>query len=162
MGLNTIDGDMVVKGRLSPTLLDIPDNIIVDADVSSSAKIATTKLQHRHQVGFGQPNTAATTETRSLFIARSIGTIMEIGAGSIAIAIGNSTVTVNVLKNGTTVLTAVITLDNANVARTIELGTISVAGLVAGDYLEVVLVATIGTGTLPTGVFVSMKLDMDP
>ena len=106
-----------------------------------------------------QPNTAATTETRTLaVILGTTGTAVTFKAGSIAKAVGDSTVTVDLKKNGSSILSAVITLDNANTNRVLEAGTISSTSLAVGDWLETVITATVGTGTLPTGVFVQLEL----
>lgn len=158
---STQSGNLRVYGTLIPDVLTIPAGTVRNADVSASAAIAATKLVNRHTAVWAQPNTAATTETRAIHLAQLAGTVNSVKAGSIAAAIGNSTVTVDVKKNGTTILTGVITLDNANSARVAEAGTISggTVAVAAGDVLEVVLTATIGSGTLPTGVFVAVEID---
>jgi hypothetical protein len=83
--------------------------------------------------------------------------------GSIAKAIGDSTVTVDVKKNGTSVLSSVVTLNSSNTARIAVAATIDGTqdDLVAGDWLEVVITISAGTGTLPTGVFVQVEVDQD-
>jgi len=142
-----IEGSMQVTGRLTPQFLDVPAETITNAMVSSSAAITAAKLQHQHQVCHGQPNTAAADETRVLHVVRgAIGEALSFVAGSIAKAIDNAICTVDLKKNGASILSSVITLDSANTNR------------VAGDVLEVVIDGTIGTGTLPTGVFCSLTL----
>ena len=73
----------------------------------------------------------------------------------------DSTVTVDVKKNGVSVLTAVITLDSANTARIAEDGTLDSGEvtLAVDDLLEIVIVATVGTGTLATGPFVDVVVE---
>jgi hypothetical protein len=100
MAQSYTDGNHHVKGRITAEQMTIPDGTVTDAAVASNAGIAATKLQHRHQVGWQQPNTAATTETRTLFVARGTGAVEELVAGSIAKAIGDSTVTIDLKKNG--------------------------------------------------------------
>lgn len=158
---STQSGNLRVYGTLIPDVLTIPAGTIRNADVSASAAIAATKLVHRHTAVWAQPNTAATAETRAIHLAQLAGTINSVKAGSIAKAVGDSTVTVDVRKNGTTILTGVITLDNANTNRVAEAGTISggTTAVATGDLIEVVLTATVGTGTLPTGVFVAVEID---
>lgn len=89
-------------------------------------------------------------------------TVLQFAAGSIAKAVGDSTVTIDLKKNGSSILSAVITLDSGNTNRLLETATLSSTALVAGDWLEIVITATVGTGTLPTGVFVRLLLDEDP
>lgn len=159
MGQTRFDQDVHVNGTLSAKTLDIPASTIVDADVSSAADIGQGKLEHQHAKHYSQANAAASDETRMLHVVYGAsGTILDFRAGSIAKAVGDSTVTVDLKKNGTTVLSSVITLDNANTNRVAEAGTLSVTTLTNGDVLEVVIDATIGTGTLPTGVFCELRL----
>jgi hypothetical protein len=44
--------------------------------------------------------------------ARNVGTVVAFVAGAVVPNVGAATVTVNLLKNGTTVLSAVVTLNN--------------------------------------------------
>jgi len=155
--------DVTVRGVLAPSTFVAPANAITTStQVQAGANLNADKLEQRFFPGWSQPNSASTTETRNLFVANRAGTVNSVKAGSIAAAIGNSTVTIDVKKNGSTILSAVITLDNANTARITEAGTISGPGtFVAGDWYEVVITATIGTGTLPTGVFCQLEVDQD-
>jgi hypothetical protein len=109
-----------------------------------------------------QPNSAATAETRVVHHAYGDGDIIAVKAGSIAAAIGDSTVTIDVKKNGTTVLSSTIVLDNANAAYTAESGTLSVLTFSAGDVITVHITISAGTGTLPTGVYVAVTLNEKP
>jgi len=153
--------DLIVRGTLSPSSLRIPANSInADSQFQAGLNLSADKTEQRFFPSWSQPNTAATAETRVLFVARRAGVVNAVLAGSIAAAIGDSTVTVDVKKNGTSILTAVITLDNANTARVVELGAISGSGnFVAGDWYEVVIAVSAGTGTLPYGVFVQLEVD---
>lgn len=153
MALNTIAGDLRVQGTLQVTTFIPPNASIGDGAVTSADPIMAEKVQHQYCPTFAQPNTTATSETRVIHVARGAGTIEAFDAGSIAACVGAATVTVNLKKNGTTVLSAVITLDSGNTTRVIEAGTVSVMSIAAGDVLEVVTVATAGGGTLATGVF---------
>ena len=155
--------DLIVRGVLVPSTITLPtDSLDTSAKVKAGANISADKTEQRFFPSWAQPNSAASTETRTLFVARRPGTVNEVIAGSIAKAVGDSTVTLDVKKNGTTILSGVITLDNANTNRIIESGAISGAGtFVAGDWYEVVIVATAGTGTLPYGVFIQLECDQD-
>lgn len=159
----TFEEDLFVRGTLVPSAITLPQNSITSGEqVKAGANIPADKTEQRFFPNWSQPNSAATTETRTLFVARRSGTVNEVLAGSIAAAIGDSTVTLDVKKNGTTILSAVITLDNSNTARVAELGAISGGGtFVAGDWFETVITATVGTGTLPTGVFVQLEVDQN-
>lgn len=162
MPTNIVEGDLLVRGRVVPESLTIPGGAVVSDSIQAGANLNADKLEQRECVSHAQPNSASTTETRTLFVARRAGAVNEVIAGSIAVAIGDSTVTVDVKKNGTTILSSAITLDNANTARLAEVGVLSGSGaFVADDWFEVVITATIGTGTLPTGVFCQMEIDQN-
>lgn len=137
------------------------DACLDDAMISESADIATTKVRHRYLRLLCQPNTSATAETRVVHVAKVAGVIKEVKAGSIAVAVGDSTVTVDVKINGVTALSGTIVLDSSNTAYTPELGTVNTAAddVAAEDVVTVVITISAGSGTLPTGVFVSVEVE---
>jgi hypothetical protein len=143
-----------VAGTISAENFTPPDGCIDNDAIEAAAGIAATKLEHQVPLTWGQPNTSCTDETRVIHTTYgNTGTIVNFEAGSIAACAGAATVTVDLKKNGTTCLSAVITLDSANSARVAEAGTLSVTTLADGDVLEVVIDGTAGGGTLATGVF---------
>lgn len=155
MSLQKIPNDVLITGSLQVQgPVSFGAGTIGDSQVAATAGISATKLTHDHIEKYSQPNTTATTETRGLYVARNSGTVVEVSAGSIAANVGAATVTVDLKKNGVSILSAVITLDNANTARVVEMGTISGASYVAGDFFEIVITATAGGGTLATGVYI--------
>jgi len=138
---------------------NIAPGTVVDSHIAAGANLAASKLQHQYEKTFGQPLTAATSETRVIHVCKgAVGEVVAFKAGSIGVAAGNATVTVDLKKNGASILTAVITLDNANTTYIAEDAALSFTALAAGDVLSVTTVATIGTGTLPTGVFAEAVL----
>lgn len=153
MAVQTIPNDVQILGDLSARTMTIPPGSLDDAGVKAGANIDPSKLGHYHEPTYGQ-NGSATSETRAFFRARSAGAVLEFLAGSIAIAIGDSTVTIDLKKGGSSILSSVITLNSSRTARVAVAGTLTGGAVIAaGDLLEVVVVATVGTGTLPTGVF---------
>jgi hypothetical protein len=132
---------------------------ITDQHIAPLANLAASKLQHQYAKTFSQPLTAATSETRVIHVCKgAVGEVVAFKAGSIGVAVGNATVTVDLKKNGVSILTAVITLDVGNTTYIVEEAALSFTALAAGDVLSVTTVATIGTGTLPTGVFAEAVL----
>jgi hypothetical protein len=164
--MGRLDGDYHVTGTLSMGRLAAPAASITNTMIAPGASgsyILSTKVQQQWQKTYAQPNTTATTETRVVHVVYgAAGTILGFRAGSIVANLTTATVTVDLKKNGVSVLTAVITLDNANTARVAEAGTLSTTALVAGDVLEVVITATAAGGTLATGVFCQVELTEDP
>jgi hypothetical protein len=162
MGLTRFEGDVFVAGTLAGTVTTPSAGSVTNTAVAALAGIDQSKLQHQHRDDYAQPNTAATTETKPRAVVYGVtGSLLSFKAGSIAACIGAATITVDLKKNGVSVLSAPITLNNANTARVAVVGTISSAGLVAGDLLEVVVTATAGGGTLGTGVFAETRWKED-
>lgn len=160
---NRIEGDLQVTGRIFAGSLTVPAGSVSNAGVAADAEIAASKMTHYVYPTYAQANGAATTETRTLHVAVAAGEVLSVWAGSIAKAIGDSTVTVDIKKNGASILSSVITLDSGNTARVKESGSLSgTVTLAAGDWIEAVITATVGTGTLPTGVAVGLKIEEDP
>ena len=155
--MSRIQGDMVIVGRLTPKYLDVPSQTIVDDDVSASAGIQAGKLQHQHQPAYAQKSDAtAAAERRVVHVVRgATGTIESFEAGSVVVCTGDATITVDLLKNGVSVLTGPIVLDSTNTPRAPEGGTVDPAKktLADGDVLEVDVDVDAGTGTLGEGVF---------
>lgn len=161
MATTVIESDVLIRGALVAESFTNPAQSVNSDAIKTGANLDADKLESRVYSSHAQPNSAATSETRPLFVARKAGTIKEVAAGSIAKAVGAATVTVDVKKNGTTILSSVITLDSANTDRVVEVGTLSVTTFAAGDWFEVVIVATAGGGTLPTGVFLQCEMDQN-
>lgn len=159
MAQSRIEGDVYVVGALSSKTFAPPAGSITDAAIKASAGIDATKLQHRFQKTHSQANTAAVDETRAVHVVYgATGAIVAFSAGAIAKAVGDAVCTADLKVNGTSVLSAPISLDSGDTNRVAVAGVISTPALVAGDLLEVVIDGTIGTGTLPTGVFCQVTL----
>ena len=158
-----IEGDMYVAGSLTARTNTPSDLAVTNAHIAAAAAIAATKLQHQFKKVVSQDeDTAAADDGRVIHVVHgATGTVTAFQAGSVAAATGTDTCTVDLHKDGTTILTGVITLDNANAAYTPEAGTIDSGSVVAGDVLEVIFNATAGDGTLPTGVYASMVIVED-
>lgn len=159
---NAFDGDLVVRGGLSAQSMTIPANAVGNAQIPAGAGITYTKLQQLRQPSYAQPNTAATTETRMMLAVRgATATVVELAAGAIVAAIGAATVTVDLKKNGVSILSGVLTLDNTTAAYVLKTATVLTPNLVVGDVLTIVITATAGGGTLPTGFFVQIRVSED-
>lgn len=155
MAINIIDGPLRVRGRVTPEFLDVPAETITNQAVSSSAAIAATKLQHEHHRTYAQESgTAAADETRVVHVVRgATATLVGVAAGAVGPAIGDATVSVDLKKNGVSMLTAPIELSSSQSAYELVAGAFASGALVQGDVLEVEITGTAGTGTLPDGVF---------
>lgn len=136
----------------------VPAGSWTNTQINASAAIDATKLKHQYAPVFSQVHgSAATSERRVIHVARSAGEVTAAEAGHVVAGAGGATVTVDVRKNGTSILTGAtpISLTVAGAAYSKTTGSLnsSLTAYVAGDVFEIVLVATAGGGTLPQGVF---------
>lgn len=152
MSTARIPGDLVVEGRIIPQ-----DGITLPA----TQQLAQTNLSSQHNKTYQQNGTAASETVVMHEVCGATAVLKSVRAGSVAVAVGAATVTVDVKKNGTTVLSAVITLDTGNTVYIGEAGTITVSSAAVGDVYTAVIVATAGGGTLPTGLWVSLVVNED-
>lgn len=153
-----IDGNLHVAGRITAETMTAPASSIDDASVASDADIGAEKLEHQHVITYGQNGTAAAATEVVHLVVGTTATLEAVEVGSVTAAVGDSTATVDVKKNGTTVLSAPVVLDNANTAYVPEAGTVSVSAAAQDAVYTVVVTVSAGTGTLPTGLFVTLKI----
>ena len=149
--------------RGATTFLDLRPNagFLESGHVEASAGIEASKLEHQHRATYAQESatTAAAANDRVIHVVKgTTGTLKTFSAGCVVANIGNSTIDVDLHKNGVSVLTAAISIDSGDAAYAIVAGIIDTAAVVADDVLEVVVTVTAGTGTLGKGVFASLDL----
>jgi hypothetical protein len=128
-------------------------------------KIAASKLQEGTRQRYSQPNTSGDErDPRPAPRLRRDGRRRRLPRRRDRRRRRAATVTVDLKVNGTSILTSVITIDNTvaaygSVAATLAAGA---ATLVAGNVLTIVITATAGGGTLPTGFFCETVVWEDP
>lgn len=150
---NIIDGNMLVRGTLQADDLVVPSNAIGDAQMATARPIDVDKQIHQYSKQVTQPHGTSAVDYRgSIHSAYGAGEILAFQAKVSVIPVGAATVTVDLRKNGTTVLSGVITLDSSSVAFVAEDATLSTPTYAAGDELEVVVNETTGGGTPPQGL----------
>lgn len=134
----------------------VPDGSFGDAQIGSANPIAANKLKHQYAPMLAQPHGIAASNARQVVhVARSSGSFEAVEAGVLVAAAGDAVVNVDVLKNGTSVLTSAIVIDSTTAPYAEESGAINTPAYVAGDVFEVVVAVAAGTGTLPQGVYVA-------
>lgn len=132
----------------------LPQSCVGDAQFSSVAPLTADKQQHQYPQRHTQAHgTAAAAERRVVHVAKSAGQVADFLAGVVVACVGDSTISVDLRKNGTTVLSAAVGLSSANAAFAKVTGTISVANYAPGDVFEVVVTVSAGTGALGQGLF---------
>ncbi len=162
--MSRISGDYQYTGAvLFNGTVTLPDNTVTKAKIPASAGVEYTKLQQMPTRTYGQTGTMVSATIPIHVVYGATGGVIFIKAGSIVACIGAATCTIDLKKNGTTVLTGVITLNSSNTARVVVSGTlVATPTNVAGDFYELVIVATAGGGTLGTGLGVEVGFYEDP
>jgi len=160
---NRCEVDVVVTDVLRVnTSADFPASSITNTMIATSADIDASKLEQYKVVTYAQAGTAAT-ETVILGVIRgATGLTLAVECSNVTACAGASTVTVDVKKNGTTILSSVVTLDSSTGALGVETGTVTVTSLADGDVLTAVITANqSGTDALASGVAVQVDWNED-
>ena len=142
----------------------IPDNAI-DADALRTKRNFSADLfEHRNPLTYAQNEAGVVaSETLGIHIARKAGQFLAVEVMPIVVPTSGS-YTVDVQKGNAatafaTILSAVVTVDNTSVDRTIQVGTISTSTFAAGDAIRIVVTASTPTGS--AGVIVTVTTDED-
>jgi len=158
-----IESDVHVNGHLTSKTASLPAGTITNAMVNGSAAIAASKLKHQYSKTYSQEgDTASAADERNVHVVYgATGTVLAFEAGSVTLCTSDAAITVDLHKNGVSILTAAIVLDSGNTAYTPEAGTIDTAALTDGAVLSVVVTVAAGGGALGKGVFASLVLTED-
>lgn len=164
MATGILREDLHVAGNLSASSLTIPAGTLTDAGVEAGAGIQATKLEHQHTQVFKQNHGTAATSQRQVIhtVYGAEGSIVSFRAGVVVANIGAATISIQLKKNGSNILSSALVLDSTNAAFSMEdaAGFTSTA-LVADDVLEVDATATAGGGTLGQGLFCELVVRED-
>lgn len=132
----------ITGGRVTP-------GTIIGSDISTTADILAESMRHCFKpgtnLGFAVGATPTTRE-ECIYVATGAGVVK--GFHAMCIDTGTAaSVTFDLKKNGTTVLSSVITITNATTDAQVQDATLSgVPALVAGDRLTVALTVSTSTG----------------
>lgn len=107
---------------------------------------------------FGVNQATGASATIPLGIATRAGKILDARIAAITPLTGNDTYTVDIRKNGVTVLSAAIAATNADTARQSKVGVLTVTSVAVGDFFEAVVTYSHGTGTAPLNVQIQLAL----
>lgn len=161
---NTLDS-LRVNGAFSCQSATLPSGCVTASNIVSAAGVEATKLQQQYARFYAQPHgTAATSERIPIHnVYGATGTLVELVAGVVVAAAGAATVSIQLKKNGSNILSSALVIDNSNSAFAEEATTsFTSTSLVEGDVLELDITATAGGGTLPQGLYVTLIVREDP
>ncbi len=159
-----VDRDLYVPGSLGAAAFNPPLGCVVNTSIAAGANVAATKLQKDHLKTLADKSTVTATSYQQIVhvVEGTTATVIQVTATEKVANIGAATVTVDLLKNGTTILSAVLTRSSADTAMVVErVIAFTSAALVIGDVLEIKFVATAGGGTLATGMFAQVTIRED-
>lgn len=151
---NRVD-DLFVGGTLVAKSFTAPKASIGNDAIASGDPIAGVKLQRGISQVIAQDSDAvAAAQTRTVHVAVAAGSIQQVSAGCISPCVGDAVITMDVLKNGASILTAAIDITSAQAARALVDATVATTDYAANDVFEISITVSAGTGTLGSGVFV--------
>lgn len=145
---------------LVPQAITLPASCVGDSQVEAGAGLDASKLGHLHHARIGQKNGTANAAQRESFtvIVGATGTLKSFKAWNITAASGGDSTTVDLYKNGSSILSSTLTL-NAAAGTDVQSATFSSSSLVAGDKLE--LVATISGTNTGQGLTAQLRWEED-
>ena len=156
MPISTLNTDLHVGGALSANSMTLPTASVTKEKIAAAAAIETSKMIHKHRINFpmgivtGGP-TAGTYRVHT--VKGASGLVMKFSAGFTTKPTVNDW-EIDLKKNGSTILTAVITLGTGITNEAVNAAVISSAAIAVDDRLEVVIVDNTSTGGL--GLFVNL------
>jgi hypothetical protein len=138
--------------------------VVTNESVASNAAIDADKMQHCYKPGtnFGFTTTGTPTSRHELvYVASQAGTIR--GFGCLLLDTGSSTsITFDLLKNGTTVLSSVVTITNATADGLVQAAVPSVTAFAADDRLSINMAVSSSTGAQGPFAFVELEENSAP
>ena len=147
------DDDLTVRGTLTASTISLGAGDVTNAAVSATADIAATKVRHQFPITYAtDTGSAVAAAERVLHIARGDG---DIAAFEVVCETpptgGDLAFTVDIHKGNAstgyaTILSAVVTMNSSDVARTIDTGTLSTTTYSDGDQFKVVVAVEIAAG----------------
>jgi hypothetical protein len=144
----TFTNTVIMVGQFTP-----PAGSFYDQHINAAANISADKLQHPiHLCGSQSGSAAAAAQAAHVGIG-STGTLKAFKAGCIGPCTGNATITLDLKKNGTSVLSSPITLNNGQAAYAQVAAVLNTTSYTSGDVLTVVITVNAGSGVLGTGLF---------
>lgn len=159
-----LEGDYYFAGSVTFASLAAPNSSWGNDNIAAAAGIAASKLQHQNEIAVGltKHTEDAATLRRVIHIPYgATATVLSFHAGATVAAGAGCSITVQLKKNGSSILTSAITVDDGDAAfALVAAAGFTSTALVAGDVLEAEIASVTGA-TPPKGVFVRLVLRSD-
>ena len=138
--------------------------VVTNESIASGAGIDADKMQHTYKPGtnFGLViGGTPTTREEIVFVASQAGTIR--GFNALLNDTGTSSnITFDLKKNGSTVLSGVVTITNATADRAVQAGTLSTTTFAADDVLSIAMAVSSSTGAQGPFAFIELEENQAP
>lgn len=136
--------------RLTGGTLRLPSGAVTNESVAASTMVDADKLEHIHKAatdfGLDRDDTPVAAD-KVVFVAEKVGVIR--GFHCLLIDTGTAAdVDFDLKVNGSTVLSGVVNITDADTDGDVQDGTISAAALAIGDIVSIDLAITTSTGAL--------------
>ncbi len=149
MSLSQIFGDFYFPGSVTFASLVVPANAVTNTSIVAAAGLSASKLEHQYEKTLALSVHATSVAVIREGIHRVKGataTLIQFGVYASVAATSSGSATIDLLKNGTTILSATITLDAGTAAYTLkEPSGFTSTALVTTDCLEVNVSAVSGS-----------------
>jgi hypothetical protein len=165
-----IQGNVAFAGSVTfPGGMVPPSGSVQDSSINAGSTGATpnliqnTKMWQQYPLKWSQVGTAATARQVVHVGYGFNGTVLGFAVGCVGVPVGAATVTVDLYKNGSSILSSILTINNSATAYVLIVAALAAGkAYVASDVFEVVVTATASGGTLPTEVFATGAVAEQP
>lgn len=162
MSLNRIAGNLYVAGQLTADSINLPDSIVGNQQISAADPIESDKQRHLFAKVYSQEDATSVFDVITcVHVALVAGEVAQFQAGFRVPSVGDSVVTVDLKKNGVSILSDIIDIDSSIASYTQVVAGINpvMKAYNVGDVFEMVVVCTDGTGTPGEGLFAQVAFD---
>ena len=155
MGSSRHEGNHIFRGLVQFLNAKLNDGCIEDKHVSATADVSASKLEHQHRAIYSQESgTTAAADTRIIHVVHgTTGTLKAIKFGCVTACLVDAVITIDLLKNGVSILDAAFEIDSGDIAYALVAGVIDTEAVVITDVLEIEVTVAAGGGTLGEGLF---------
>jgi hypothetical protein len=132
-----IHNDVLFTGTVTFVGMVLPASVIGNTQIATAAGIAASKLEHQDHSVYQQANGTANVAKRVgvKIVYGTTGVVLALKARNTTTATGSDKTRIDLLKNGSTMLSALLDLD-ATAAVAVQTASLASTALVAGDVLE--------------------------
>ena len=153
----TINEEGIFRGTVQFLNALINTQAIEDKHVKDLTGVQASKLEHQHREMYSQGSTATITAGREIIhvVKGNTASVETVKFGIVGSWTGAVTANVDILANGTTILSGPISASNTLTAYATATGSVLTAAntLTAGTVLEVQVTVSTAAGTIGTGLF---------